>query len=65
LTVGRTVAVSKSVIPLGSVLKIEGVSGTRVAEDTGVSGRTIDLLVSSHSGAYEWGVRYREVWIKD
>lgn len=65
LTVGRTVAVSKSVIPLGSVLKIDGVSGTRVAEDTGVSGRTIDLLVSTHSGAYEWGVRYREVWIKD
>ena len=63
LTVGRTVAVSRSVIKMGSRLKIEGV-GERIAEDTGVSGKTIDLLVSSHSKAYEWGVRYRQVWIK-
>lgn len=63
LTVGRTVAVDRKVIPMGSKIKIEGV-GTRTAEDTGVKGKTIDLLVSSHSGAYDWGVRYREVWIK-
>ena len=43
-TVGRTVAVDRKVIPLGSELIIEGV-GPRVAEDTGgnISGNDIDV----------------------
>lgn len=62
---GYTIAVDSSVIPLGSLIKIEGKDGVYCAQDTGVSGHTIDLLVSSHSKTSDWGVRYREVWIED
>ena len=62
---GYTIAVDSSVIPLGSLVKIEGKDGVYCAQDTGVSGHTIDLLVSSHSKTYDWGVRYREVWVED
>ena len=61
--VGTTIAVDRRVISLGTEVKIDGV-GVRIAQDTGVYGNTIDLLVSSHSGAYDWGVRYRDVWVK-
>ncbi|WP_434309561.1 SH3 domain-containing protein [Hominifimenecus sp. rT4P-3] len=62
---GYTIAVDSSVIPLGSRIKIEGKDGVYCAQDTGVSGHTIDLLVSSHSKTSDWGVRYREIWIED
>lgn len=53
---GRTIAVDKNVIPLGTTVYINGVA--YVAEDTGVRGKTIDLYMDSHSAALQWGVQY-------
>lgn len=56
-----TVAVDRSVIPLGSTVVINGQEYR--AEDTGVSGNTIDVCVSSHSEAYDKGVYYATVTV--
>ncbi len=56
VTAGRTIAVDKNVIPLGTTVYIDGVP--YVAEDTGVHGKTIDLYMDSHSAALQWGVKY-------
>ena len=58
-TEGRTVAVDPKVIPLGSKLRING--HIYIAEDTGVSGRVIDIFVSSHEKALQYGVKKVEV----
>ncbi|KJU85921.1 3D domain protein [Candidatus Magnetobacterium bavaricum] len=52
----RTVAVDPLVIPIGSLVYIEGI-GWRVAEDSGklVKGNTIDLFVDSYSEAMQFG----------
>lgn len=57
----HTIAVDKSVIPLGSTVIINGQEYR--AEDTGVSGNTIDVCVSSHSEAYDKGVYYTTVTV--
>jgi 3D (Asp-Asp-Asp) domain-containing protein len=60
------VAVDPRVIPLGSVLRIDGF-GSRlfVAEDTGggVRGNHIDVWFSSCDAAIRWGVQERQVKI--
>ena len=56
---GRTVAVDKSVIPLGSEVLIDGV--TYIAEDTGVSGHHIDIFCDSHQEALERGMYTTEI----
>ncbi len=58
---GRTIAVDRRVIPLGSKVVIDG--HTYIAEDTGVKGRTIDIYMNSHSKTNQWGVRYKTVKI--
>ena len=65
LTVGTTIAVDRSVIPLGSAVYIEGY-GDRIAQDTGgaIKGNRIDILVSSHDEAVRMGVVYRDVYLK-
>lgn len=60
---GRTIAVDKRVISLGSEVKIED-WGTYVAEDTGVKGDHIDIFLDSHSEGNKYGVQYKEVWVK-
>ena len=55
-TPGRTIAVDSSIIPLGTTVYIDGVP--YVAEDTGVSGYSIDIFMSTHVEALNWGVRY-------
>ena len=52
------IAVDPNVIPLGSVVEIEGY-GTYSAEDTGsaIIGRKVDIFLSSHSEAINFGVR--------
>lgn len=47
---GVTVAVDPSVIPLGTKLYIEGI-GVRVAQDTGVKGKAIDVYFNDHNKA--------------
>ena len=56
---GRTIAVDPNVIPLGSKVRINGHS--YVAEDTGVSGKHIDIFVSSHAEALKLGVGKADV----
>lgn len=57
------VAVDPSLIPLGSRLRIEGLGGIFVAEDTGagVHGAHIDVWMASCQDAILWGRQYREV----
>ena len=60
---GRTVAVDPEVIPLGSILYING--ERLIAEDTGgaIEGNRIDIYFDSHDKALEYGVQEWEVWI--
>ena len=58
----RTISVDPDVIPLGSEVEING--KIYVAEDTGVSGRCIDIYVNDHAealrlGTYTAGVSWR------
>ena len=58
---GRTIAVDRKVIPLGTKVIIDGHEYT--AEDTGVKGNTIDIFFNSHSEALKFGVQYKDVKI--
>lgn len=59
---GRTIAVYKSQIPLGTEVYIDGL-GTYVAEDTGsaIKENCIDLYFDDHNEALKFGVQYIEV----
>ena len=59
---GRTVAVDPDVIPYGTVVIINGQE--YIAEDTGVSGKHIDVFFHSHQDALVFGVQEAEVFIK-
>lgn len=60
---GRTIAVDPDVIPLGSVVEIDGVE--YIAEDIGeaIKGDRIDIYFDNHDRALEYGVQYREVYM--
>lgn len=51
---GRSVAVDRSIIPLGSEVMING--HVYIAEDTGVRGNHVDIFCDSHSEALERGM---------
>ena len=59
-----TVAVDRSVIPLGTKLYVEGY-GFATANDTGgnIVGKTIDVVMNSEYTCYQWGVKYVNVYI--
>lgn len=59
---GRTIAVDPDVIPYGSKVKIEGLCGIYVAEDTGgmINGDHIDVYFEEHVENFKL---YRKVWI--
>ena len=59
-------AVDPDVIPLGSIVYIEGY-GYATAEDTGgaIKGNIIDLYMNSTSEVYNWGRRPVKVTILD
>ncbi len=63
-TAGHTVAVDKSVIPVGTVVGIDG--HEYVAEDTGsaVKGNTLDIYFDNHEDAENYGVKYKTIYIK-
>lgn len=60
----RTVSVDPDVIPLGTVLIIDG--HEYIAEDTGsaVKGNVIDIYFDSHELAVEYGVQMKTIYIK-
>ena len=60
---GITIAVDPKVIPLGTEVMIDGI-GVRIAQDTGVKGRWIDVFMESHSECLQNGVQYHEVLVK-
>lgn len=62
-SVGRTVAVDPEVIPLGSVLYVEGY-GVLVAEDTGgaIKGKCLDVYVADAGEAVRMGRVEARVW---
>jgi 3D (Asp-Asp-Asp) domain-containing protein len=59
------VSVDPSVVPLWTRLHIEGRGGVHTALDTGggVLGRHIDIWFPTKALAFEWGVRYVDVWM--
>ena len=63
-TEGRTIAVDKNRIPLGTKVYIEGF-GWFTAEDTGgaIKGNRIDVFKSSHQAALNAGVKYANVYV--
>ncbi len=63
-TADRTVSVDPNVIPLGTVLIIDG--REYIAEDTGsaVKGNVIDIYFDSHERAVEYGVQMKTIYIK-
>ncbi|TCI55720.1 murein transglycosylase [Exiguobacterium sp. SH1S21] len=55
----RIIAVDPAIIPLGTVVQIEGI-GQAIALDTGgrIKGNIVDLLVDTKSEAINWGRRH-------
>ena len=62
-TENRTIAVDPKVIPLGSIVEING--NKYVAEDIGgaIKKNRIDVFFNSHYDALVWGVQYRDVYV--
>ena len=63
-TAGRTVAVDPNVIPLGSLILVDGVP--YIAEDTGdqyIQGNAIDIYFDTYEQAVQHGVQQHEVWL--
>nr|MCR4745168.1 3D domain-containing protein [Lachnospiraceae bacterium] len=60
---GRTIAVDKSLIPLGSKVVIAG--HVYIAEDTGsdIRGNWIDVFMDTHEIAKRFGVQYEDVYL--
>lgn len=58
---GETIAVDRSVIPLGSMVMVDG--HIYWAHDTGVRGRHIDVYYDSHSVAWSHGVKRQHVFV--
>ena len=60
-TQGRTIAVDKSIIPLGEIVTVNGKD--YIAEDTGsaIKGKKIDIFFDSHNDALEFGRKEVEV----
>lgn len=52
----KVIAVDPSVIPLGSIVKVEGY-GVAIASDTGggVNGNSIDVFIANREDALQWG----------
>ena len=62
-TPNRTIAVDTNIIPFGTKVMING--NVYVAEDTGsaIIGNRIDIYMSDHQDALNFGVQYAEVHI--
>ena len=63
--VGFTVAADPRVLPIGSIVAIEGLPGQRQVHDVGgaVRGRHVDLFLASCAEARAWGRQRRRVLV--
>src|SRR5690625_5021823 len=63
----RIIATDPSVIPLGSIVEIEGFNELFVADDIGgkIKGYKIDILMKTTDEAYQWGRRVVEIRIAE
>lgn len=63
-TLGRTIAVDPSIIPLGSQVLFDG--QVYIAEDIGglIKGHKIDLYYGTERESSSYGVQYHKVYIK-
>lgn len=63
-TAGRTIAVDPDVLPMGSVVIIDG--HTYTVEDVGgaIKGNRIDIFMNSHEEAIKAGVKTAEVYLE-
>lgn len=61
---GRTIAVDKNQIPLGTEIVIDG--HVYIAEDTGsaIKKDCIDIYFNDHQVAKEFGVQYKQVFVR-
>lgn len=59
---GWTVAADPRVLPMGSIIHVEGL-GERMVQDVGsaIRGRRLDLFMDSCRAALEWGLKKRRV----
>lgn len=59
----HTIAVDPDVIPLGSVVEVDGIRF--VAEDIGgaIKGNKLDIYFDSHQDAINWGVQSKDVFL--
>jgi len=64
LAEGTSIAVDKAVIPYGTEILVNGC--TYKAQDCGgaIKGNRIDVYMSNHEDALEFGVQYAEVFLK-
>ena len=62
-TEGRTIAVDPDIIPLGSIVEINGEK--YVAEDIGgaIKENRIDIFFSNHEDALKWGVQNHNIFL--
>ena len=63
-TEGRTIAVDPKVIPYGTEVVVDG--HTYIAEDCGgaIKQKKLDIFFDSHQEALNFGVQYKEVFVK-
>ncbi|WP_419892856.1 PcsB-like coiled-coil domain-containing protein [Oceanobacillus kimchii] len=61
----KVIAVDPEVIPLGSIVEVEGY-GVAIAADTGsaIKGKKIDVFISDKNAARSWGVKTVKVTIR-
>lgn len=60
---GRTIAVDPAIIPLGTVVEIDG--HRYIAEDIGggIDGKEIDIFFVEHVTALQWGRQNHDVYL--
>ncbi len=64
-TQGRTISADWTILPPGTVVRIEDLEGDYVVEDKGgaIKGYRMDLFIKDLKQAKAWGVQKRKVWV--
>ena len=62
--VGWTVAADTSVLPMGTIIYVEGYGFREVCDRGGaVKDKKIDILVTTHDEAMSMGIKHKDVWV--